>query len=147
MIVQGIEMHRVCMFSAKEMAFNILGLMHPILFSITQVEPVWGNLSGGFSHITDLANMVTCICVNMNKKAELYHMIACNNATELKIINSAKAECILQIVNITCTNFYFEFPELPASSLGSNLGKSSMGATPNDNHREEPASSSLGAYP
>src|SRR5258708_25849289 len=136
LIAQGIEMHGVRMFSAKEMAFNILGLMHPILFSITQVEPVWGNLSGGFSHIADLANVVNCICVNMKKKAELHHMIACNNARELKIINSAKAECILQIVNITCTNFYFEFPELPASlsthnsppmpasSLGSNLGKS-----------------------
>ena len=31
----------VRMFSAKEMAFNILGLMHPLLFSITQVEPIW----------------------------------------------------------------------------------------------------------
>ena len=43
MIVQGIETHGVRTFSAKEMAFNILGLMHPILFSITQVEPVWGD--------------------------------------------------------------------------------------------------------
>ncbi len=67
LIAQGIEMHGVRMFSAKEMAFNILGLMHPILFSITQVEPVWGDLSGGFSCITDLADMATCICVNMNK--------------------------------------------------------------------------------
>ena len=67
LIAQGIEMHGVRMFSAKEMAFNILGLMHPILFSITQVEPVWGDLSGGFSRIADLADMATCICVNMNK--------------------------------------------------------------------------------
>ena len=63
MIAQGIEMHEVRMFSAKEMAFNILGLMHPILFSITQVEPVWGDLSGGFGHIADLADMATCIRV------------------------------------------------------------------------------------
>jgi len=63
MIAQGIEMHEVRTFSAKEMAFNILGLMHPILFSITQVEPVWGDLSGGFGHIADLADMATCIHV------------------------------------------------------------------------------------
>ena len=67
LIAQGIEMHGVRMFSAKEMAFNILGLMHPILFSITQVKLVWGDLSGGFSRIADLADMATCICVNMNK--------------------------------------------------------------------------------
>ena len=36
------------LFFAKEMAFNvILGLMHPLLFSITQVEPIWVDLSGG----------------------------------------------------------------------------------------------------
>ena len=63
MIAQGIEMHEVRTFSAKEMAFNILGLMHPILFSITQVKPVWGDLSGGFGHIADLADMATCIHV------------------------------------------------------------------------------------
>ncbi len=68
MIAQEIETHGVRTFSAKEMAFNILGLMHPILFSITQVEPVWGDLSGGFGRIADLADMATCIRVNMNKK-------------------------------------------------------------------------------
>src|SRR5216684_7717660 len=96
------------------MAFNILRLMHPILFSITQVEPVWGNLSGGFGCIANLANMATCICVNMNKKAELCHVIAHDNATEFKIINGAEAERVLQTVNITPhANFCFEFPKLP----------------------------------
>lgn len=38
MISQEIETHGVRTFSAKEMAFNILGLMHPILFSITQLS-------------------------------------------------------------------------------------------------------------
>ena len=41
MIAQDIESHGVRTFSAKEMAFNIPGLMDPIFFSITQVEPVW----------------------------------------------------------------------------------------------------------
>ncbi|KAN0114108.1 hypothetical protein V8E52_007084 [Russula decolorans] len=35
MIAQEIETHRVHTFSDKEMAFNILGLMHQILFGIT----------------------------------------------------------------------------------------------------------------
>jgi hypothetical protein len=40
-------------FSAKEMAFNILGPMHPLLFSITQVEPIWADLNGGMDRLPD----------------------------------------------------------------------------------------------
>ncbi|KAF8500133.1 hypothetical protein F5888DRAFT_1888338 [Russula emetica] len=50
MIAQEIETHGVHTFSAKEMAFNILKLMHPILFSIAQVEPF------GTVNITPRAN-------------------------------------------------------------------------------------------
>jgi len=57
------------------MAFNILGLMHPILFSITQVEPVWGDLSGGFDRIADLADMTGRIRISINEKAELRRAI------------------------------------------------------------------------
>jgi fatty acid synthase subunit alpha len=71
MVAQDIEMQGIRTFSAKEMAFNILGPMQPILFSIRQVEPVWGDLSGGFGRIADLADMASRICVNINKKAEL----------------------------------------------------------------------------
>lgn len=114
MIAQEVETHGVRTFSAKEMAFNILGLMHPILFSITQVEPVWGDLSGGFDRIADLADMTSRIRVSINRKAELRRAIARDNAAEFKVINGAEAERVLQTVNITPrANFRFEFPELP----------------------------------
>jgi len=38
-VVHELESYDVRKFSAKEMAFNILGLMHPLLFN-TQVEPI-----------------------------------------------------------------------------------------------------------
>ncbi|KAH9964650.1 hypothetical protein BC827DRAFT_1154089 [Russula dissimulans] len=55
---QEIETRGVRTFSAKEMAFNILGLMHPILFSITQVKPTRGDLSGGFDRIADMTSRI-----------------------------------------------------------------------------------------
>jgi 3-oxoacyl-ACP reductase-like protein len=67
MVAQEIETHRVRTFSAKEMAFNILGLMHPIVFSITQIEPFRRDLSGGFGRIADLADMANRIRVNIKK--------------------------------------------------------------------------------
>jgi fatty acid synthase subunit alpha, fungi type len=39
-VAQELEKYGVRTVSAKEMAFNILGLMPPLLFSITQVEPI-----------------------------------------------------------------------------------------------------------
>ena len=66
MIAQEIETHGVRLFSAKEMAFNILGLMHPTLFSITQVKPVWGDLSGGFGRIADLADLTLLRCPELS---------------------------------------------------------------------------------
>ena len=47
MVTQQVESYGVLTFSAKEMAFYILDLMHPLLFSITQVEPIWADLNGG----------------------------------------------------------------------------------------------------
>ncbi|KAI0264369.1 fatty acid synthase [Gloeopeniophorella convolvens] len=119
MVAQEVESHGVRTYSAKEMAFNILGLMHPILFSITQVEPVWADLSGGFDRIADLAEMTTRIRIGINDKADLRRAIARDNAAEFKVINGAEAERVLQTVNITPrANFRFDFPELPdASSL------------------------------
>ena len=45
-VAQHVESHGVDTYSAKEMAFNIFGLMHPLLFSITQVKPIWADLNG-----------------------------------------------------------------------------------------------------
>jgi len=114
MVAQEIETHGLCTSSTKEMASNILGLVYPILFSITQVVPVWGGLSGGFDRIADLADMTTRIHVGINKMSELHCAITHDNAVEFKVINGAEAKCVLQTVNITPhTNFHFEFPELP----------------------------------
>ena len=81
MIAQENVTQGVRTFSA-EVAFNILGPMHQILFSITQVEPIWGDLSRGFGRIADLTDMASHIRVNMNKKVEFLHVIVRDNAAE-----------------------------------------------------------------
>ena len=44
-VAEGIEAKGCRTFSAKEMAFNILGLMHPLVFDVAQIEPVWADVS------------------------------------------------------------------------------------------------------
>jgi fatty acid synthase subunit beta len=112
-VAHELESYGVCTFSAKEMAFNILGLMHPLLLSITQVKPIWADLNGGMDRLPDLADVTTRIRLDLNKKSELRHAIARDNSTDFKIINGIEAERLLQTVDvIPRANFQFDFPIL-----------------------------------
>jgi fatty acid synthase subunit beta len=114
-VAHELESYGVRTFSAKEMAFNILGLMHPLLFSITQVEPIWADLNGGMDRLPDLADITTRIRLNLNKKSNLRRAIAKDNAADFKITNGLEAERVLQVVNVTPrANFRFDFPALEA---------------------------------
>ena len=113
-IAHELESYGVRTFSAKEMAFNILGLMHSLLSSIMQVEPIWADLNGGMDRFPDL-----CIRTELNKRAELRRAIACDNSADFKVINGVEAEQLLQIVDVLPrANFCFDFSVLgPSSSL------------------------------
>ena len=116
-VTHELESHGVHTYSAKEMAFNILSLMHPFLFSITQVEPIWADLNGGMDRLPNLTDVTTRIRSKLNKKADLRHAIACDNSTDFKIINGVAAECLFQTVNVLPrANFCFKFPSLEATS-------------------------------
>ena len=115
-VAHELESHGVRTYSAKEMAFNILGLMHPLLFSITQVEPIWADLNGGMDRLPDLADITTRIRSKL-KKADLRRGIARDNSADFKIINGVVAERLFQTVNVLPrANFCFEFPSLEATS-------------------------------
>ncbi|RDB25744.1 Fatty acid synthase subunit alpha [Hypsizygus marmoreus] len=116
-VAHELESFGVRTFSAKEMAFNILGLMHPLLFSITQVEPIWADLNGGMDRLPDLADITNRIRINLNKKADLRRAIARDNSADFKIINGVEAERLLQTVDVLPrANFQFNFPTLESNA-------------------------------
>ncbi|KAJ7227399.1 fatty acid synthase [Mycena pura] len=121
-VAHELESYGVRTFSAKEMAFNILGLMHPLLFSITQVEPIWADLNGGMDKLPDLADITARIRSGLLKKSELRRAIALDNSADFKVVNGVEAERLLQTVNVTPrANFRFEFPDLEAYETLSDL--------------------------
>ncbi|CAK5268309.1 unnamed protein product [Mycena citricolor] len=123
-VAHELESYGVRTFSAKEMAFNILGLMHPLLFSITQVEPIWADLNGGMDKLPDLADITTRIRSELNKKSELRRAITLDNSADFQITNGVEAERLLQTVNVTPrANFRYEFPTLPAYESYEDLSK------------------------
>ena len=123
-VAQDVEGHGCRTFSAKEMAFNILGLMHPLLFSITQVEPIWADLNGGMDRIPDLADITGRIRQDLYKKGDLRRAVARDNAADFKTINGVEAERVLQTVNVTPrANFKFDFPQLESAESLEDLSK------------------------
>jgi len=112
-VADELERFGVRTFSAKEMAFNILGLMHLLLFGITQVEPIWADLNGGMDRLPDLADVTRRIRTKLHQKADLHRAVACDNAADYKVIHGVEAERLLQSVDVLpCANFRFEFPNL-----------------------------------
>lgn len=123
-VAHELESFGVRTFSAQEMAFNILGLMHPLLFSITQVEPIWADLNGGMDRLPDLAEVTARIRSALNKKSDLRRAIARDNAADYKVLNGAEAERLIQTVDVRPrANFSFDFPTLESSESLADLSK------------------------
>jgi fatty acid synthase subunit alpha len=123
-VAHQLEAYGMRTFSPKEMAFNILGLMHPLLFSITQVEPIWADLAGGMDRLPDLAEITTKIRNDLNLQSELRRAISKDTSFDFKAANGADAERVLQTVSVTPrANFKFEFPKLDAADSFGDLAK------------------------
>jgi len=95
-IAHKLKGYGVRTFSAKEMAFNILGLMHLLLFSIT-VEPIWADLNGGMDCLPDLTVITTHIQANLRKKAGLCRAINIDSAADFKVINGVETERLYRL--------------------------------------------------
>ncbi|KAI9637319.1 fatty acid synthase alpha subunit [Dioszegia hungarica] len=117
-VAEGLEKLGVRTFSAKEMAFNILGLMHPLLFDITQIEPIWADLNGGMDRVAGLAEVTGNIRADIQRVAELRKAIAIDNAADFKIANGDQAERVHQKVSIAPrANFSYEFPTIEGDDV------------------------------
>lgn len=118
-VAEGVESHGCRTFSAKEMAFNILALMHPLLFDVAQVEPVWADLNGGMDKINDLADVTTKIRTDLNATAETRKKVSVDNAADFRVINGPEAEAIHKKVNIIPrANFTLPVPKLKPTFEG-----------------------------
>ncbi|PIA13919.1 hypothetical protein COEREDRAFT_10860 [Coemansia reversa NRRL 1564] len=57
-IAEWVEKTGVRTFTAAEMAFNILTLLHPRAYALAAMEPVWADMGGRFQYYPSLANTI-----------------------------------------------------------------------------------------
>ncbi|CAH7689739.1 fatty acid synthase subunit beta [Phakopsora pachyrhizi] len=116
LIAEGVESHGVRTFSAKEMAFNILGLMHPLLFDVAQVEPVWADLNGGMDKLPDLADITNKVRLEINQLATIRSKISADNSHDSMVVQGVEADSVHQTVKVSPrANFTLPMPKLRES--------------------------------
>lgn len=90
-VAQQVEGYGCRMFSSIEVAFNILGLMHLLLFSIAQVEPISADLNGGTDRTPDLAGVTTKIRTDLSAQSALCKSITRDCALDYNTVNGPDA--------------------------------------------------------
>ncbi|KAJ1969223.1 fatty acid synthase alpha subunit Lsd1, partial [Dispira parvispora] len=112
-IAQGLEKMGMRTFSAQEMAFNILGLMHPTIAVLSQSEPVWADLNGGFQFVTNLQGITQKLRHDLQETAEIRRAIVRETKLDFTVVHGAEAERAYQKQMITPrANLKFAFPKL-----------------------------------
>ena len=113
-VAEGLEGYGVRTFSQQEMAFNILGLMSPVIVNLCQNEPVWADLNGGFQFLPNVKEIMTELRKDIMEKSEIRKAVTRETAIENKIVNGESSEALYKKLTVEPrANLKFEFPPLP----------------------------------
>ncbi|KAI5463082.1 hypothetical protein BGZ63DRAFT_462406 [Mariannaea sp. PMI_226] len=113
-VAEGVEAFGVRTFSQREMAFNLLGLMSPLLVDLCQSEPVFADLNGGLQFIPNLNETMTKLRKDIMETSEIRRAVSKENAIENTIVNGAASEVLYKKKTIDPrANIQFDFPKRP----------------------------------
>ncbi|KAF9438054.1 3-oxoacyl-[acyl-carrier-protein] synthase [Entomortierella beljakovae] len=112
-VAEGLEKYGVRTFSTQEMAFNILGLMHPSIANLCQIEPVWADLNGGLQYLLNLNEISANLRAEYRQTSEIRKAIVSENSLDFKETYGSEAERKHQPHKVTPrANMKFPFPHL-----------------------------------
>ena len=113
-VAEGLESYGVRTFSQQEMAFNILGLMSPVIVNLCQSEPVWADLNGGFQFLPNVQEIMAELRKDITEKSEIRKAVTRETAIEHKIVNGESSEALYKKPVVEPrANIKFDFPPLP----------------------------------
>jgi fatty acid synthase subunit beta len=111
LIAEAMEQAGIRTFSSNEMAFNILGLMHPKMVRMAEYAPVYADLNGGLDAVNNLAEFTKEIRSELTNSSNIKRALAKEHALEasLDLQHSDPALKIKPRANLT-----YAYPELKA---------------------------------
>lgn len=131
-VTMGVEDLGMRTFTVAEMSFNLMGLLHPEVVAMAQLQPVVAKLTGGMEMLVDLAG----------KTAQIRANLAAQSSTNRAIHNDQKADRDIErfgsekkaadskqseMVNPRAVpGQRFLFPQVPAAGVREKLGLRNM---------------------
>ncbi|OLY80881.1 Fatty acid synthase subunit alpha [Smittium mucronatum] len=111
-VAEGIEKLGVRTFSAQEMAFNILGLLHPTISRMAQNNPVWADLNGGLQYITELQEFTAKLREQVRETSEIQRAIVLDTSLDEKVVNGKDSDVLYKSSKVKPrANMKIEFPK------------------------------------
>ncbi|KAJ2807283.1 fatty acid synthase alpha subunit Lsd1, partial [Coemansia helicoidea] len=88
---QGVEAAGIRTFSAREMALNILALLHPHIADIAHEEPIWADFAAGLERVAGLADTLKRARAAIGKRSTTYGMVAREDALTYAALHISSA--------------------------------------------------------
>ncbi|KAI9138416.1 fatty acid synthase [Paraphysoderma sedebokerense] len=121
-VSEGVENLGVRTFATNEMAFNIMGLMHPKIVNLAQHEPLWVDLAGGMNYISNLNEIVTSLRKDIVETADVQRAVENDRLRDAEIVYGPLAEGPVPTITPRANLKFPDFPTLKSTSEIHNLG-------------------------
>ncbi|PVU88844.1 hypothetical protein BB561_005677 [Smittium simulii] len=106
-------------FQTRETAYGVLGLLHPVISQMSNFDPVYVDISGGFEFITDFSDLVTSAREALIEKSKIQKTIVSETSFDFNCVEGDNVERLYKTDKIyPKTLFKLPYPELlPYSEL------------------------------
>ncbi|OMH81959.1 Fatty acid synthase subunit alpha, partial [Zancudomyces culisetae] len=100
-------------FSTKEVAFNVLGLLHPEIRRLCDERPIYADISGGFGFILEFSKKTFMIRQDLINQSLIQKQIKYETSFDFKMTEGENVEDIYKQVEIKQrSNLRIDFPKL-----------------------------------
>ncbi|KAJ1936400.1 beta subunit of fatty acid synthetase, partial [Linderina pennispora] len=100
-------------FSTEEMAFNILGLMHPRMYALAALSPVWADMAGNFQYYPSLIGSTATLRHALRDVDTIQRAVAVDSSLDYTSIAGSESERVYGLfVAQKRANHRFAFPEV-----------------------------------
>ncbi|KAJ1746765.1 fatty acid synthase alpha subunit Lsd1, partial [Coemansia sp. RSA 1821] len=112
-VAEYVESTGVRTFSAGEMAFNILGLLHPQAYAMAARSPVWADLAGRFQFYPDLTKSIVNLHQALGKLKDVLKKAAAEAKADFVLAADDNIERVYGLNTISKrANHKYKFPKV-----------------------------------
>ncbi|KAJ1737075.1 fatty acid synthase alpha subunit Lsd1, partial [Coemansia sp. Benny D160-2] len=111
LVAERVERGGVRTFSAAEMAFNILGLLHPAMYALATQGPVWADLAGRFQFHPEITRSIVAMRQALSEMEQILKSTAAGAQEDFGSMADEDAERVYKLrkAEVLC-NHQFRFP-------------------------------------